>query len=79
VYGVTYMGLQRMLKDDLKLDITQEQAQGYIDSFYCAYPNLIQDVLSAEEYKHIENPRSRMNYPIQHGCAVGFKGSMVKM
>jgi DNA polymerase I-like protein with 3'-5' exonuclease and polymerase domains len=82
VYGVTSMGLQRMLMEDLQLETTQEQAQGYIDSFYCAYPRLrpyFQEVLSAEGYKHIENPRSRMNYPIQHGCAVGFKGSIVRL
>lgn len=82
VYGVTPFGLQRMLKEDLKIDISINEAQGYIDSFYQNYSNLrpyFNKVLNLEEYQSIENPRSRMNYPIQHGCAVGFKNSIIKL
>lgn len=82
VYGVTPFELQRMLKDDLKMDISIDETQEYIDSFYQNYSNLrpyFNKVLNLEEYQSIENPRSRINYPIQHGCAVGFKNSIIKL
>lgn len=79
VYGVTSYGLQKMLLDELGEVYLINEMETFRNSFFDAYPKIIpflDSVLKDSKYSHISNPNSRINYPVQHGGAVGFKKSI---
>lgn len=82
VYGVTAYGLQKLLLEEIDEVYPIDETEQFRSSFFEAYPKILpylDSVLKDDKYRFIENPNSRINYPIQSGGAIGLKKSIVEL
>lgn len=82
VYGVTAYGLQKLLLEEVGKSYSTEITEQFRTSFFEAYPKILpylDSILKDDRYSFIENPNSRINYPIQSSGAIGLKKSIVEL
>lgn len=82
VYGVTAYGLQKLLLEEIDEVYPIDETEQFRSSFFEAYPKILpylDSILKDDRYSFIENPNSRMNYPIQSSGAIGLKKSIVEL